>query len=114
MRDPLGNFTHYRIGPAERQSEVVVNYADPAANPAVVGRTEITRPDGKSIVFERQREGSGANSDFIYVEKRNGRQSDLLYGNIDVARDGRINVYFDFERKRKAMSFNPTTGGEEY
>ncbi len=114
MRDSHGNFTRYHIGPADNESEVVVSYADAAANPAVVGRIEVTRPDGKAIVFDRQRDAADANSDFIYTEKRNGMQSDLLYGNMDVAKDGRINLYFDFERKRKAMSINPTSGGEEY
>ena len=114
MRDSHGNFTRYHIGPAGGESEVVVNYADASANPAVVGRIEVTRPDKNAIVFERQRDSTDADAQFIYTEKRGGVQSDLLYGSMDVAKDGRINLYFDFERKRKAMSINPTTGGEEY
>ncbi len=114
LRDSRGNFTRYRIGPAGSESEVVVNYADAAAAPAVVGRVEVTRPGSNAIVFERQKDSADADARFIYTERRGGMQSDLLYGNMDVAKDGRINLYFDFERKRKAMSIDPTTGGEEY
>lgn len=114
MRDSHGNFTRYHIGPAGAESEVDVNYADAATNPAVVDRVEVTRPDNNKIVFDRQKDSTDADAPFIYTERRGGRQSDLLYGNIDVEKDGRINLYFDFERKRKAMSIDPTTGGEEY
>lgn len=113
--DTNGNLIEYTIGPKHAESLVTVHYVT-STDPAIVSRLQITRPnDEELIVYERQlSDPTDSNSPYIYTETRNCLLGDLLFANFRADKDGRINIYFDFESKKLAISINPQTGEEEY
>lgn len=111
-RDDRGNLTAYTIGAGDGAREVTVSY-DYDTDPDVpIARVQIRRSGGESIVYERQTHWDAWR--FVYAESRNGRRSDLLYGVLEIDSAGRIDLYLDYEKKRKALSYDPSTGLEEY
>lgn len=114
VKDQYGNLTSFKIGPEKEEAEVSISYADASVKPPMVRNTTIKRADGEVIDYVREQDPSDPDSPFIYTETRNGSRGDLLYGSFDVAPDGRMTLYFDFDKKRPAISFNPKTGNEEY
>lgn len=114
VKDQYGNLTSFKIGPENEEAQVTVSYEDPGAKPPTVQNTTVKRADGELIEYAREKDPGDPNSPFIYTETRNGSRGDLLYGSFNVASNGRMTLYFDFEKKRPAITFDPKTGYEEY
>lgn len=114
VKDQYGNLTSFKIGSKNEEAQVSVSYDDASAKPPTVRNTIIKRADGEIIDYTREKDPGDPDSPFIYTETRNGSRGDLLYGSFDVAPDGRMTLYFDFDKKRPAITFNPKTGYEEY
>lgn len=114
VKDQYGNLTRFKIGPESEEADVSIFYDDASMKPPTVRSTTIKRADGTTIDYVREKDPSEPDAPSIYTETRNGSRGDLLYGSFDVAQDGRMTLYFDFEKKRPAITFNPKTGYEEY
>ncbi|MBK8223476.1 MAG: hypothetical protein IPK73_20885 [Candidatus Obscuribacter sp.] len=113
--DKNGNLVEFKIGPETNESQVEVKYVNPNDQNPVVDNVQLSRPDGQKISYQRERsDPQDANSPFSYSETRDNMKGNLQFPGVEVGKDGKVSVFFDFAHKKPALWFNPTSGAEEY